>query len=88
MSFMTPKSLVKVAVEQAMRIENVIEKLLERVKTVQSVSLKTVTGSAGTEEEQKKLLIVNFIALLELLRVGSLHASQNADGGDITISSV
>ncbi len=85
MSFITPQALVKVAVEQALRIENVIEKLLERVKNVQSVSLQSMTENVGTREDQKKVLIVNFIALLELLRIGSLHAEQNVDGGDITI---
>jgi segregation and condensation protein A len=85
MSFVSPKSLVKVAVEQAMRIENVIESLLERVKNAQSVSLQSVASSSGTKEEQKKTLIVNFLALLELLRIGTLHADQSTDGGDITI---
>lgn len=84
-SFILPKALVKVAVEQALRIENIIEKLLERVKNAQSVSLQSLAGDAGTKEEQKKLLIVNFIALLELLRVGSIKAEQTPDGGDITI---
>lgn len=85
MSFVSPKVLVKVAVEQAMRIENVIESLLERVKSAQSMSLQSVTGNTGTREEQKKVLIVNFLALLELLRVGTLQATQSDDGGDITI---
>lgn len=85
MSFATPKALVKVAVEQALRIENVIEKLLDRVRGAQSVSLQSMATDAGTKEEQKKVLIVNFIALLELLRTGTLQAQQHADGGDITI---
>lgn len=86
MSFVNPKQLVKVAVEQALRIENVIEKLLERVKNVSSVTLQSLAGGAGTIEERKKLLIVNFIAMLELLRSGSISAEQHVDGGDIKIS--
>jgi len=86
MSFVTPKALVKVAVEQAMRIETIIENMLERVKNVQSISLKSLAGTASNQEDHKKLLIVNFLALLELLRIGSLAASQNVVGGDITIS--
>lgn len=88
MSFVTPKALIKVAVEQAMRIENVIENLLERVKTAQSVTLQNMAPTLGTKEEQKKVLIVNFIALLELLRLGALHAKQDEDGGEITISTM
>lgn len=84
-SFIIPKTLVKVAVEQALRIENVIEKLLERVKNTQAVTLQSLAGTATNKEEQKKLLIVNFIALLELLRTGTIAAEQHADGGDITI---
>jgi segregation and condensation protein A len=88
LSFSAPKSLVKVAVEQALRIENVIESLLKRVQGTDSVSLQSLAGDALTKEDQKKLLIVNFIALLELVRAGSLSVAQHEDGGDITISSV
>lgn len=87
-TFITPKALVRVAVEQALRIENVIEKLLERVKTMHSMTLQSMAGGAKTFEEQKKLLIVNFIALLELLRSGGVHAEQHAGGGDIEIKSL
>jgi segregation and condensation protein A len=88
MSFVTPKALVKVAVEQAMRIENVIESLLERVKNAQSVTLQNMAPTNGTKEEQKKVLIVNFIALLELLRAGTLQANQHEDGGEIVITTL
>lgn len=85
-SFITPKQLVKVAVEQALRIENVIERLLERVRNAKDVTLQSLANSGGTIEERKKLLIVNFIAMLELLRYGSINAEQHVDGGDIKIS--
>ena len=84
-SFIVPKALVKVAVEQALRIENVIEKLLDRIKNAQSVSLSSLAENTGSKEEQKKVLIVNFIALLELLRTGAINVEQHVDGGDITI---
>lgn len=85
-SFITPKALVKVAVEQALRIENVIEGLLERVRTMKGVTLQSLADGAGTIEERKKILIVNFIAMLELLRSGSIQAEQHIDGGEIQIS--
>jgi segregation and condensation protein A len=84
-TFEVPKVLTKVAVEHTVRIEHVIESLLERIKS-QSISLSTLAGNAETKEEQKKSLIVNFIALLELLRTGVVHAEQQVDGGDIIIS--
>lgn len=87
-TFIQPKVLVKVAVEQALRIENVIEGLLKRVSSLGNTTLQSLAVGAGTVEEKKKLLIVNFIALLELLRSGGVKAEQNVDGGDIQIQSV
>lgn len=84
-SFVTPKALVKVAVEAALRIENVIESLLDRVRSMQSVTLQSLANGAKTVEERKKLLIVNFIALLELVRMGALSAEQS-DGGEISLT--
>jgi segregation and condensation protein A len=81
----TPKQLTKVAVAQAMRIETVIESMLDRVRTMQAVSLQSLANGAETLEERKKLLIVNFIALLELLRTGTLQAEQDSAHGDIVI---
>jgi segregation and condensation protein A len=83
-TFTAPKALMKVAVEQALRIEQVVEGLLARVSGMRSVTLESLAGGAKTEEEYRKLLIVNFIALLELLRSGALQAEQK-DGGAITI---
>ncbi len=87
-SFITPKQLVKVAVDAALRIENVIESLLTRVRSMQAVSLQSLANGAKTIEERKKLLIVNFIALLELVRSGAIMAEQTSDGGDISLSTV
>jgi segregation and condensation protein A len=85
-SFVTPKALVRVAVEQALRIENVIERLLDRIKNAQSVTLQSLANGTSNFEEQKKLLIVNFIALLELLKTGQLEATQGVSGGEININ--
>jgi segregation and condensation protein A len=85
-SFIMPKALVKVAVETALRIENVIEKLLDRVRTMQSVTLASMASGAKTVEERKKLLIINFIALLELVRSGAIGAEQPSDGGEINLT--
>lgn len=84
-SFVVPKVLINIAVEQAMRLETVIENLMKRIQGAQTVSLRSLAENASTKEEQKKFLIVNFVALLELLRTGSISAEQHSDGGDITI---
>jgi chromatin segregation and condensation protein Rec8/ScpA/Scc1 (kleisin family) len=46
-TFEVPKVLTKVAVEHTVRIEHVIESLLERIKS-QSISLSTLAGNAET----------------------------------------
>ena len=50
------------------------------------MTLSTLANGAQGIEEQKKLLIVHFIALLELLRLGTINAEQSVDGGDIHIT--
>lgn len=84
-SFVTSKQLVKVAVEQVLRLEHVIESMLERIRTVKTITLGSLAENAKTIEERKKLLIVNFIALLELMRSGAIHATQDIEGGEIQI---
>ncbi|MDQ5962672.1 MAG: segregation and condensation protein [Patescibacteria group bacterium] len=77
--------LKDIYVEQAIRIETVIDSLLERVQRAPSFSLSSVAGDGQTFAEKKKLLIVTFIALLELVRSGSLEARQEGSG-EILIS--
>ncbi len=86
-TFTSPKQIVHVAVEQALRIENVIEKLLDRVRLATSLTLDSLADTASTFEEKKKILIVNFIALLELVKSGSISAYQTDARGDIYINS-
>ncbi len=87
-TFIIPKQIMHVAVEQALRMETVIENLLNRVRNASFLTLKSLTDSAVTFEEKKKLLIVHFIALLELIKNGSISASQSNSNGEIYINSV
>ncbi|MEI6810667.1 MAG: ScpA family protein [Candidatus Nomurabacteria bacterium] len=86
-AFTTPKQIFHVSVEQALRIELVIENLLKRVSNAPTVTLNSLAEVATNFTERKKLLIINFIALLELIRKGSISASQTTKTGDIYISS-
>lgn len=86
-NFNIPKQAMHVSVEQATRIELVIENLLKRVSDAPTVTLNSLAQTATNFAEKKKLLIINFIALLELVRNGSISASQTAETGDIYISS-
>lgn len=82
-TFTIPKHIAHVAVEQAVRIETVIEKLLERIQKTPQMTFTSIFHGIHSIEEKKKLLIVNFLALLELVRMGSIHVEQPVDGGDI-----
>ena len=86
-SFRLPENLVKAVVEQKLRIENVIDDLISRIRTNGNTSLfKMVEGFNHSFEEKKKMLIVNFLALLELVRMGNFDAEQEDNSGDIMIS--
>ena len=69
-TFTVPKKILNVSVEQAIRLELVIENLLKRVSSAPTVTLNSLAEVATNFAEKKKLLIVNFIALLELIRKG------------------
>lgn len=78
--------LKNVAVRQAIKLEDVIEKMINRISE-NMTSLKDFAKSmGGTEKEVKRNIIVSFLALLELLRHGKINASEN--NGDISINKV
>jgi chromatin segregation and condensation protein Rec8/ScpA/Scc1 (kleisin family) len=74
----------QVAVRQAIKIEHVIEKMMERISG-EFTSLKEFAKglSGGDLKLAKKSLIVSFLALLELLKQGGFEATQN--NGDISV---
>lgn len=84
--------LKQVAVRQVLKIEDVIEKLLERVKSSFSLSFKdfsnSLSGETKTLEEKKSAFIVSFLAMLELIKNGVLHAEQGQGFNDINISKI
>lgn len=85
-SYKPREKLMTLTVSSVVRIETIIESLVERVQKASGVAFSSLADGAASFEEKKKLLIVNFIALLELIRSGRLHAEQGEDGGDITIA--
>lgn len=84
--------LKQVAVKQVLKIEDVIERLLERVKSSFSLSFKDFSDSISNEtkslEEKKSAFIVSFLAMLELIKNGVLDAEQGEEFNDISISKV
>jgi segregation and condensation protein A len=86
-TFKPSEKLKSIYIEQAIRIETVIENILDRVQKATTVSLASLAHSTDSIVEKKKVLIVNFIALLELMKNGAVSANQE-DGGDIFISPI
>jgi chromatin segregation and condensation protein Rec8/ScpA/Scc1 (kleisin family) len=65
-----------------------IDRLTERIKTTMKMSFKDLNGlpaQAGNvaTKEEKVVVIVGFLAMLEMIRQGIIDAIQEVDGGDI-----
>ena len=76
--------LLEVEIRKVISIEEMIEKLTQRIQDSIKTSFKDLHGKIVTREE-KVTAIVGFLALLELIRQGIINAVQEIDGGDIII---
>ncbi len=72
--------LPEVEVKKVISIEEMINKLTERIKNSLKMNFKDLTGKIFSREE-KVVMIVGFLAMLELVRQGVIDAVQ--EGGDI-----
>ena len=80
--------LPEVEVRKVISIEEMIEKLTERLQKTFSMSFKDWSGQKNgntATREEKIVVIVGFLAMLELIRQGILNAIQNGNGEDIII---
>lgn len=85
-SFSPREQVVRVAVTSKIRIEEVIESLLSRIKNQKLTSFSAITGGTKFFEEQKRNIVISFLGLLELTRLGHIDLNQNENGGEITIA--
>jgi len=76
----------EVEIRAVISIEEMIDKLTERIKNAVKMSFKDFngTGKSATKEE-KVVVIVGFLAMLEMVRQGIIDAVQEIDSGDIII---
>ncbi len=74
--------LPKVEVKKVISIEEMIDKLTERVKSSLRTSFSELHGRGATREE-KVVVIVGFLAMLELVKEGIINAIQNSHHDDI-----
>ncbi|MFA6301389.1 MAG: ScpA family protein [Candidatus Paceibacterota bacterium] len=76
--------LPEVEVRTVISIEEMIDKLTERIQNSMKMNFKEFAGKSGTKEE-KVVVIVGFLAMLELVRQGIMNATQNENFQDIII---
>ena len=76
--------LQEVEVKKVISIEEMIDKLTQRITSSLKMNFKDFAGKAQTKEE-KVNVIVGFLAMLELVRNGILNAVQENNFEDIMI---
>ncbi len=76
-------TLPKVQVKMVVSIEEMIDKLRERVTLALRLSFKDFAGSKAERGD----VIISFLALLELVKQGIIKATQEGEFGDITLES-
>ena len=79
--------LPEVEVKKVVSMEEMISRLTERIERTLQMSFKDFAGDAKTKEE-KIVVIIGFLAMLELVRQGILHAVQKNSFEDIVIKKI
>ena len=76
--------LPEVEVKKVISIEEMISKLTERIEKTLQMNFKDFAGVVKSKEE-KVVMIIGFLAMLELVRQGMLHVVQENNFEDIII---
>ncbi len=74
----------KAVVRKVVSLEAMIDSLTERITRSMRMSFKDFTAG---QKEEKVNIIVSFLAMLELVKQGTIHVSQEANFGDIHMES-
>jgi segregation and condensation protein A len=81
------EALPKVLVRKVVSLEEMIEKLAERISKASRFKFHEFHGAKGQLTHEKKVsVIVGFLAMLELVKRGAIRVTQEGDG-DIEIES-
>jgi len=79
----------EVEVRKVVSIEEMIDKLTERIKQTLKMNFKDFNGNGkSVTREEKIVVIVGFLAMLELVRQGIMKATQNESFQDIIIERI
>jgi segregation and condensation protein A len=83
--------LPEVAVKTVINIEEMIDRLTERIQKSLNTSFRDFTklnNTGSNEQEARVNVIVSFLAMLELVRTGIIDVIQNSNFEDITMNNV
>ena len=87
MSLPKKEVLPKVVVRKVISLEQMIERLSERISKASKLSFKDFHATKGKLTYDKKVsIIVGFLAMLELVKRGAIRVTQDG-GGEIEIES-
>ena len=73
----------KVQIKKVISIEEMIERLTERVQKALKFSFREISGGKAMSREQKVETIVGFLAILEMFKQGVVDIKQDSTFGDI-----
>ena len=80
-SLPTKELMPKVIVRKVISLEQMIEKLAERISKVSKINFKDFHGTKGKMTYEKKVsIIVGFLAMLELVKRGAIRVTQDNHG--------
>jgi segregation and condensation protein A len=83
--------LPEVAVKTVINIEEMIDRLTERIQKSLNTSFRDFTklnNTGSNVEEARVNVIVSFLAMLELVRTGIIDVIQNSNFEDISMSNI
>ena len=73
--------LPKVVVRKVISLEEMIERLAERISKASKISFHDFHGEKGALTQEKKVsIIVGFLAMLELVKRGAIRVNQESNG--------
>lgn len=79
----------EVQVMKIRSLEDTINDVVERVTRAMKMSFKDLSAAVPGEGKEKKVgVIVSFLAMLELVRNGFMHAEQEGDFQDINLEKI
>jgi len=80
--------LPQTEVKKVISIEEMLDKLALRIQNTLQMSFKEFAGHGKGSKEDKVVMIVGFLAMLELVKQGIINAVQDNDSSDIMLHKV